>query len=100
VIDLEARLAEKRAAYGRSVASSPPDVRVRPRNGGLAIDIRAIDRVGLLHDLAKAISMLGLEVDLAKIDTRGKEALDVFEVRNPAGHSEEEIAAALATAAG
>jgi UTP:GlnB (protein PII) uridylyltransferase len=45
------------------------------------------------------MAMLGLEVDLAKIDTRGKEALDVFEVRNPAGHSVDTIAAALATAA-
>ena len=99
-IDLETRLAEKRAAYSRAVATSAPEVRVRPHNDGLAIDIRASDRVGLLHDLARAISMLGLEVDLAKIDTRGKEALDVFEVRNPAGHSAEEIASALVAAVG
>jgi len=98
-IDLETRLAEKRAAYGRSGATSSPEVRVRPNNGGLSIDIRAGDRVGLLHDLAAAMAMLGLEVDLAKIDTRGNEALDVFEVRNPAGHSVEEIRAALAYAA-
>jgi [protein-PII] uridylyltransferase len=99
-IDLETRLAEKRAAYGRGGENSPPEVRVHPRSGGLTIDIRASDRVGLLHDLARAMAMLGLEVDLAKIDTRGKEALDVFEVRNPAGHPEAEIASALAAAAG
>jgi [protein-PII] uridylyltransferase len=99
-IDLETRLAEKRAAYGRGGETSPPEVRVHPSTGGLAIDIRASDRVGLLHDLARAMATLGLEVDLAKIDTRGKEALDVFEVRNPAGHPEEEIAAMLAAAAG
>jgi [protein-PII] uridylyltransferase len=99
-IDLETRLAEKRAAYGRGGETSPPEVRVHPSTGGLAIDIRASDRVGLLHDLARAMATLGLEVDLAKIDTRGKEALDVFEVRNPAGHPEEEIAATLAAAAG
>ena len=99
-IHLEARLAEKRAAYGRPDPTSPPEVRVRPRNGGLTIDIRTGDRVGLLHDLAAAMALLGLEVDLAKIDTRGKEALDVFEVTNPGGHSMEEIRSAVATAAG
>jgi [protein-PII] uridylyltransferase len=98
-IDLETRLAEKRAAYGRSGATSSPEVRVRPNNGGLSIDIRASDRVGLLHDLAAAMATLGLEVNLAKIDTRGNEALDVFEVKNPAGHSGEEIRAVLASAA-
>jgi [protein-PII] uridylyltransferase len=99
-IDLEARLAEKRAAYGRGGDTSPPAVRVHPRTGGLTIDIRASDRVGLLHDLARAMAILGLEVELAKIDTRGAEALDVFEVRNPAGYPEEEIQRALAAAVG
>ena len=75
---------------------SPPEVRVHTRAGGLTIDIRAADRVGLLHDLAAAMAALGLEVDLAKIDTRGGEALDIFEVRNPDGRSEEEVRAALA----
>ncbi len=77
-------MAEKRAAYGRTGPVSPPEVRVHPSSGGLTIDIRAADRVGLLHDLAAAMATLGLEVDLAKIDTRGGEALDIFEVRNPA----------------
>jgi hypothetical protein len=44
------------------------------------------------------MAALGLEVGLAKIDTRGGEALDVFEVKNPAGRSVEEIAAFLAGA--
>jgi [protein-PII] uridylyltransferase len=98
-IDLETRLAEKRAAYGRGGEVSPPAIRVYPKAGGLTIDIRASDRVGLLHDLARAMAMLGLEVELAKIDTRGKEALDVFEVKNPAAHSEEVIASTLVAAA-
>lgn len=98
-IDLETRLAEKRAAYRPAGVVPAPEVRVHPRNGGLTIDIRANDRVGLLHDLAAALALLGLEVDLAKVDTRGKEAIDIFEVSNPAGHSVEEIATALAEAA-
>jgi [protein-PII] uridylyltransferase len=99
-IDLETRLAEKRAAYGRGGETSPPGVRIHSKTGGLTIDIRASDRVGLLHDLARAMALLGLEVELAKIDTRGNEALDVFDVRNPAGHPDEEIRRVLAAAVG
>ncbi len=99
-IDLETRLADKRAAYGRAGPVSPPEVRVHPRSGGLTIDVRAADRVGLLHDLAAAMAALGLEVDLAKIDTRGGEALDIFEVRNPNGRSDEEVRRSLTAALG
>ena len=96
VIDLDARLAEKRAAYRPPACPLAPDIRVNGKQGNLTIDIRASDRVGLLHDIAAAMATLGLEVDLAKIDTRGGEALDIFEVKNPAGHSVEEVAAILA----
>jgi len=99
-IDLEARLADKRAAYGRPLLLSSPEVRVHKRPGGLTIDIRAADRVGLLHDLAAAMAALGLEVNLAKVDTRGGEALDVFEVRNRDRRSEDEVRAALTVALG
>ena len=94
-IDLETRLADKRAAYGRPLLLSFSEVRVHTRADGLTIDIRAADRVGLLHDLAAAMASMGLEVDLAKIDTRGAEALDIFEVRNPSGQSEEEVRRSL-----
>ena len=97
-IDLETRLVDKRAAYGRPAPLSPPEVRTHTRAGGLTVDIRATDRVGLLHDLAAAMAALGLEVDLAKIDTRGGEALDIFEVRNPDARSEEEIQRSLTAA--
>jgi [protein-PII] uridylyltransferase len=90
-IDIETRLIEKRNAYGSPVLLSPPEVRVHKRASGLTVDIRAGDRVGLLRDLAAAMAALGLEVDLAKIDTRGGEALDIFEVRNPEGRSEDEV---------
>ena len=94
-IDLETRLVDKRAAYGRPAPLSPPEVRTHTRAGGLTVDIRATDRVGLLHDLAATMAALGLEVDLAKIDTRGGEALDVFEVSNPDGRSDEEVRRSL-----
>jgi [protein-PII] uridylyltransferase len=96
--DLRARLTEKRAAYRRTGESRPAEVRIHPRPGALTIDVIAGDRVGLLHDLAAAMADLGLEVDLAKIETRGREAIDVFEVRNPHGHSDAKIQMALETA--
>jgi [protein-PII] uridylyltransferase len=69
------------------------------RRDGLTVDIRAHDRIGLLHDLAAALARLNLEVELAKIDTRGNEAVDVFEVRDRSGIPAEEIRLALLTAA-
>jgi [protein-PII] uridylyltransferase len=86
-LDLESRLAEKR---------TPPS-----KNGmeiriiGSTIEVRAPDRVGLLHDLALALTTLGLEIALAKIDTRAGEAVDVFEVRRADQVTEEEIRTAL-----
>jgi [protein-PII] uridylyltransferase len=94
-LDLEARLVEKRAAYARTGGTSAAEVRVYSSRRGLTIDVRATDRVGLLHDLAAAMAALALDVDLAKIDTRSGEALDAFEVRNPGGHTVEEIRSVL-----
>ncbi len=97
--DLEQRLADKRAAYPARDRHTPAIVRLFPRPDGLTIDIRAVDRIGLLHDLAAALARLNLEVELAKIDTRGKEAVDVFEVRAPPAVSSEEIVSMLTAAA-
>jgi [protein-PII] uridylyltransferase len=98
-LDLETRLAAKRAAYGRrNAVPLETQVFVADRNGKPSIEVRTADRVGLLYDLSAAIAHLGLDVELAKIDTRGREAIDVFEVRNPAGYSVEQIRTALAAA--
>jgi [protein-PII] uridylyltransferase len=86
-IDLTARLAAKRAAYLAEPGGSPPQVRV----SGRYIDVRASDRVGLLHDIAAALASLGLDVQLAKIDTRAGEAIDVFEIADPELHSPDRI---------
>lgn len=91
-LDLESRLAEKRA--GSPQPTPAPDVRI----GDSTIDVRAPDRVGLLHDLAAAMTSLGLVITLAKIDTRRGEAIDVFEFRNPTERSPEEVRTALLAA--
>lgn len=94
-IDLTERLLVKRQAYPPRTVANAPEVRVN----GKYVDVRAGDRVGLLYDLASAMSELGLEVKLAKIDTRAGEAIDVFEVDNPLGHSPATIEARLVAAA-
>ncbi|MGH8928838.1 MAG: hypothetical protein ACRDWH_10840, partial [Acidimicrobiia bacterium] len=94
-IDLRARLAEKRAAYPVGGESRRVTVVVYRSSNGLVVELEAGDRIGLLHDLGAAMADLGLEVDLAKIDTRGGQALDVFQVRNPRQHSEADITTSL-----
>lgn len=98
-LDLAQRLADKRAVYPAGAGVTPPTIRVFSRRNGLTVDIRAHDRIGLLHDLAAALARLNLEVELAKIDTRGNEAVDVFEVRDRSSIPAEEIRLALLTAA-
>jgi [protein-PII] uridylyltransferase len=94
-LDLGSRLAEKRTAYRPAASTLAPEVRVHRRHNGITIDIRASDRVGLLHDISVGLADLGLEVELAKIDTRGTEAIDIFEAKNPRNHSDERIVATM-----
>ncbi len=46
------------------------------------IEIRALDRPGLLFDLARCLSDLGLDISSAHIATFGEKAVDVFYVRD------------------
>ena len=91
-LDLEARLAEKRVASLQMEQSTYVQIT------GSTIDVRARDRVGLLHDLAAAMTSLGLSITLAKIDTRRGEAIDVFEVTKPAQVTDEIIRSAVTVA--
>ncbi len=49
------------------------------------IEVNALDRPGLLHDLAASLSELGLRIGSAKVATYGEKAVDVFYVKNRAG---------------
>lgn len=46
------------------------------------IDIYANDRIGLLHDLARAMTQLGLYIEVSKISTKVDQVADVFYVRD------------------
>ena len=66
-----------------------PPVRVRLSNKisphTTVVDVTAPDRLGLLHDLARALADLGLDIRLAKIATKGERAVDVFYVTTTGG---------------
>jgi [protein-PII] uridylyltransferase len=83
-LDLEKRLARKRADYG-SPGSGPAEVDVFGAGSSLVIEVRTGDRIGLLYQLARALAEVGLDVKLAKIDTRNGRAVDVFTVDDPLG---------------
>jgi [protein-PII] uridylyltransferase len=49
------------------------------------IDVFALDRIGLLHDLSRAISQCGLDIHMARIGTDGDRVADAFYVTEPDG---------------
>ncbi|MCL6645876.1 MAG: hypothetical protein K6U88_13055 [Dehalococcoidia bacterium] len=90
-LDLEAQLREKMHAYRRHRPSRrriTPRVVVDARASARAtlIEVHGEDRVGLLHTITRALFELGLDINVAKVDTLGREVVDVFYVRDLAGH--------------
>ena len=85
-LDLEQRLAAKSRTYGE--AGGPSDhaaIKAFPAGRRTAIEVRAPDRIGLLHELLEALHALDLDLQLARIDTRGHEAIDTFYVQDEGG---------------
>jgi [protein-PII] uridylyltransferase len=56
--------------------------------GQLILEVRAMDRVGLLALLTRALERAGADIVWAKVNTFGSTAADVFCVTSPAGDSE------------
>lgn len=63
------------------------------------IDVRAQDRVGLLHAVASALRSAGVEIALAKVATQGHHAVDSFYVTRGGGKlaAPEEVAQLVAS---
>jgi [protein-PII] uridylyltransferase len=49
------------------------------------IEVNARDRIGLLHDVTRALFKLNLQISSAKISTYGQKAVDVFYVKDVFG---------------
>ncbi|HEY5468183.1 MAG TPA: HD domain-containing protein [Coriobacteriia bacterium] len=82
---LAARLAERQRHYP---ARTRVRTRVETRDSGVyatAIEVRAADRVGLLHDLALAFAQSGLRIAWARALTKDGVARDVFHVTDELG---------------
>ncbi|MHB1136098.1 MAG: [protein-PII] uridylyltransferase family protein [Coriobacteriia bacterium] len=79
--DIDTRLSERRRHYPGPTRAQLPVIRVET-SGRFAATVRveAPDRMGLLHDLARACQAAKLDIQRAVITTRGDRADDVFEV--------------------
>ena len=49
------------------------------------IEVRAVTKIGILHQITKAIGELGLDIRHATVQTIGIEVVDTFYVRTSAG---------------
>ena len=109
-LELEYRLEQKRTSP-LSLPSRAPKARCKVRVDFEAsdfytvVEIAAPDRLGLLHDLARALASLRLEIHLARIATSAGRIHDSFYVRSEGGQKltdpaqAEEIRKALLSAA-
>ena len=89
---LEARLAERARTYRRrkptqAVPPGPPKVTFHDdaSSDATVIEVRAADRVGVLHRIANALAELGLDIRHATVQTIADEVVDTFYVRTLAG---------------
>ena len=89
---LEARLAERAETYkGRRVLTAvppaPPSVRFddAASSNSTLLEVRAPDKVGILHNITKTIADMGLDIRHARVQTIGNEVVDTFYVRTSAG---------------
>ncbi|MCX5385952.1 [protein-PII] uridylyltransferase [Streptomyces sp. NBC_00083] len=88
-LDIEARLAERAAAYPRRSGGQapPPRVTVAPSASRHAtvIEVRAQDVPGLLHRIGHALEGSGVRVRSAHVSTLGSNAVDAFYVTDGEG---------------
>jgi [protein-PII] uridylyltransferase len=86
-LPLEERLEEKMHAYRRAERRGGLDVRVDQAsdNEFTVLEVHATDRVGLLYTIARTLYAQRLDIHFAKIDTQGRQVVDVFYLRDVAG---------------
>jgi [protein-PII] uridylyltransferase len=87
---VRARVARKRAGEERRLARAPEvetTVTTEPDPDGSAtiVEVRTLDRIGVLYRIASALAELELDLVLAKVQTQGHEVIDVFYVRDASG---------------
>jgi [protein-PII] uridylyltransferase len=89
---IEARLAERARTYRRrrpvqAQPPGPPAVTFHDDESHTAtvIEVRAPNRVGVLHRIARALAEVGLDIRHATVQTLGEDVVDTFYVRGRNG---------------
>ena len=89
---LEARLVERARDYGTpraktAIPPAPPSVRFddAASSNSTLLEVRAPDKIGLLHNIAKTIADMGLDIRHARVQTLTNEVVDTFYVRSASG---------------
>jgi [protein-PII] uridylyltransferase len=88
---IEARMAQRRAGYRRSMRrqllAAEPTVRLDNNASGTAtvVEVRAPDRIGVLYRITRALADLDLDIRSAKVATLGDEVVDSFYVVTSTG---------------
>ena len=59
------------------------DVAVAKATGGVVLELRATDRIGLLHRVASALEERGVDVRWARVATLGASVVDAFGLASP-----------------
>lgn len=87
-LNTESKVAERAAAYATNEPSGfglNVKASIDPASRDTVITIHCSDRVGRLAEILRALYQTGLEIHLAKLDSRGREVVDTFYVRED-GH--------------
>jgi [protein-PII] uridylyltransferase len=88
---LQARLAERARVYGgrgpRTPVPEPPRVVVdnRASRDATVVEVHAVDAIGVLYRITRALADLDLNIVSAKVQTLGDRVVDAFYVRDAAG---------------
>ena len=89
---IEARLAERARTYRRRPATQatpagPPRVSFHDdaSDDATVVEVRAPNRIGALHRIARALAEVGLDIRHATVQSMGEEVVDTFYVRTAAG---------------
>jgi len=88
---LQARLAERARVYGarqrRAPVHEPPRVVVdnKASRDATVVEVHAVDAIGVLYRITRALAELELNIVSAKVQTLGDRVVDAFYVRDTAG---------------
>ncbi len=95
---IEARLAERARTYSRrkpiqAAPPAPPSVAFHDGEShtSTVIEVRAPNRIGVLHRITKALAEVGLDIRHATVQTLGEDVVDTFYVQGRNGRRIEDV---------